>query len=384
MEARGRGTALVPGRESGEQVSLLIESLRPLGFRNLVAEEVPLGPAITVAHGPNGAGKTNLLEALYFGLVGRSCRTANDRELIAFGQSLARVEVEARAGSERRRFLASIATGEGRRHLLEGRPLNGDLARRPAVAVFMPDRLGLVKGPPGGRRAHLDRLVAALWPARAANRLRFGRALAQRNALLARIRRGQASSDSLDAWDLELAGEAIGVLQARAAAVERLAGPFSRAAAELGLPGTARIRYIPRSEARTPDAFAAELRKRRATDIERCRTTHGPHLDEVELSLRDRSLRRYGSQGEQRTALLCLLFAERDLLLTERGTTPLVLLDDVMSELDPERRELLAERLAVGGQVLITATHLGQLPDCEREELELDAGRARGSRGRSG
>jgi DNA replication and repair protein RecF len=376
MEAPGRAIAATPRREPGEEPSLAVEGLRPLAFRNLAPESVRLGPAITVVHGPNGAGKTNLLEALYFGLVGRSCRTTNDRELISFGASVARVEVEARAGDERRRFLASISRSEGRRHLLEGVPLNGDLSRRPAVAVFMPDRLGLVKGPPAARRGHLDRLVAALWPARAA-RSRFGRALAQRNALLARVRAGLASSASLDAWDLELAAEAVALIAARAGALDRLEAPFRRAAAELGLPGTARVRYRPRAEARDPEALAAELRERRKTDVERSRTTYGPHLDEVELSLEERSLRRYGSQGEQRTALLALLFAERDLLLAERGSTPLLLLDDVMSELDPERRELLVQRLKAGGQALITATHPTQLPDCERAELALEAGRAR-------
>jgi DNA replication and repair protein RecF len=355
-------------------MALRVESVATRGFRNLAQQEVRLGEAITLVHGPNGAGKTNLLEALYFGLVGRSCRTSNDRELIAFGGPLARVEVEARAGDERRRFLASIAPGEGRRHLLGGASLNGDGPARPAVAVFMPDRLALVKGPPAARRAHLDRLIAALWPARAASRKRFGRALAQRNALLSRVRRRAASPGSLDAWDLELAQEAIAVSEARAEALERLGEPFVAAAVELGLPGAARVRYRRRAEAQSAEELAAELRARRAEDIERCRTTYGPHLDEVELSLVGRSLRRYGSQGEQRAALLALLFAERDLLLSERGSPPLMLLDDVMSELDPRRRELLLERLADRGQTLITATHPGQLPDCEREELRLEGG----------
>jgi DNA replication and repair protein RecF len=225
------------------------------------------------------------------------------------------------------------------------------------------------------RRGHLDRLVAALWPARGEARMRFGRALAQRNALLARIRRGAAPVASLDAWDLELARDAVAVIEARAAAVERLGGSFASTAAALGLPGSARIRYRPRSEALAAEELAAELHVRRDADVERCRTSCGPHLDEVELSLDGRSLRRYGSQGEQRVTLLALLFAERELLFAERGSPPLMLLDDVMSELDPERRELLVDRLADGGQALVTATHLEQLPDCEREELCVEGGR---------
>jgi DNA replication and repair protein RecF len=241
--------------------------------------------------------------------------------------------------------------------------------------VFLPDRLALIKGPPAARRAHLDRLIPALWPARAEVRARFGRALAQRNALLARVRGGLASESALDAWDRELAVEAVALIAARAEAVELLARPFRDAARRLGLPGEGTLSYRPRSEASDPQTFAAELSERRASDLERGHTTHGPHLDELRIALADRPLRRYGSQGQQRVALLALLFAEREGLIERRGAPPLMLLDDVMSELDPERRELLAETLVGAGQALLTATHPGQVPDCEHSELRVRAGR---------
>ena len=356
------------------------------GFRNLADRELTLDSSLTVIHGPNGAGKTNLLEALFFGLSGRSCRTNAERETIRFGESLARVEVTVADASERRVFLSAVDRAEGRRHLLDGHPVGpASAAARPALALFMPDRLALIKGPPAARRAHLDRLVPALWPARAELRGRFGRALAQRNSLLARIRAGAASEGSLDAWDLELAVEAVGLIHARAEAVELLAEPFRAAAARLGLPGEADLAYRPRSEASDPEAFVAELRERRRGDLDRGHSTHGPHLDELRISLADRLLRRYGSQGQQRVALLALLFAERAVLLERRGAAPLMLLDDVMSELDPERRELLAETVIGAGQALVTATHPEQVPDCERAELRVRAGRveAVGPRGAS-
>ena len=126
-------------------------------------------------------------------LAGRSCRTRDDRETIAFGESLARTEATVADGAHRREFLCSVSRGDGRRHLVDGAaagPQSADL--RPALAVFMPDRLALVKGPPAGRRAHLDGFCAALWPTRAETRRRYARALAQRNALLGRIRAGVA------------------------------------------------------------------------------------------------------------------------------------------------------------------------------------------------
>ena len=341
-----------------------VARLRVLGFRNLRTQEVELGSGVTLLWGPNGAGKTNLLEALFAALAGRSCRTRREREAIAFGEPLARVEVDVATEGEERTFLWSLARDGERRHLLDGEPAGGERAHeRPPLAVFLPDRLALVKGPPTGRRSHLDGLVAALWPARAHARRRYGRALAQRNALLGRVRAGFAVADSLDAWDVELAAAGCELVEARRDAVELLAPEFAAAASDLGLPTPAALRYVPRSDATTPEELAAQLAERRASDLERGFTGHGPHLDEIHLELDDRAVRRYGSQGEQRAALLALLFAERRALLEARRTPPLMLLDDVMSELDPGRRKLLASRLAEGeGQAVITATEADHVP----------------------
>jgi DNA replication and repair protein RecF len=144
--------------------------------------------------------------------------------------------------------------------------------------------------------------------------------------------------------------------------VAALAPEFSTAASDLGVGLGAELRYAPRSEATEPSELSAELSARREGDLVRGHTTHGPHLDELVISLDGRPARRFGSQGEQRMALLALLFAERRALLEARGTPPLMLMDDVMSELDPERRAMLARRLAEGGgQALLTATEPGQL-----------------------
>jgi DNA replication and repair protein RecF len=227
--------------------------------------------------------------------------------------------------------------------------------------VFLPDRLGLIKGPPAGRRAHLDRFVAAQWPARGELRRRFAAALRQRNSLLSRIRAGHAAADSLDAWDSEFADVGMQLRTARAEAVATLEGPFADSAERLGLGAEATIAYRPRVESDGHEQFVAELQARREADLHRGHSGYGPQLDEIEIALRGRSLRRFGSQGEQRTGLLALLFAEREALVAAGRPGPLMLLDDVFSELDPERRRLLVERLATG-QALITATEAGQLP----------------------
>ena len=290
-----------------------LAALEPRGFRNLADARVELGPELVVLHGPNGAGKTNLLEAVYFGLANRSFRSGNDRDLIAFDQPSARVELELEQGGERSTLLSALERGGERRHRIDGRQLEAGGPERPLVSVFHPDRLQLVKGPAAHRRAHLDRLVAALWPARADLRSRFGRTLAQRNALVSRIRAGMAAPSSLPAWDERLAEEAEPLIASRAEALATLAGPFASFAADLGLEA-AEVSYRPRHAAGREE-LAAELAERRGIDLGRAYTSYGPQLDEVELRLGGRALRRFGSQGQQRAALLALLFAERSALI---------------------------------------------------------------------
>jgi DNA replication and repair protein RecF len=342
---------------------VLVTAIEAKPLRSLIDVRVELESGIVTLVGPNGAGKTNLLEALYFALTGRSFRTADRRDLIPFGSKFARAEASIRdeAGIERS-LLASVSREEGRRHLLDGNQADpATLARhRPPVAVFAPDRLALVKGPPGERRAHLDRYVAARWPSRAGLRQRYGQALAQRNALLARLADNRASGD-LDIWDEALAEAAAELVTARGEAVAELSKPFTETASELGLEGDAAIEYAPRAA-----GSAAEIREglaqRRDADLRLGRSSWGPHLDELKIMTSTKSLRRYGSQGQQRAGLLALLFAEREALLEARRVTPLLLLDDVMSELDPERRDRLVDRLRGRGQTLITAAAEESVP----------------------
>ena len=351
---------------------MVVAAVECRGFRNLADAGIGIGAGIVVVHGANGAGKTNLLEAVYFGLTGRSFRAGNDRDLIRYGEDGARVELELAGGGT---LLAALDRSGERRHLLSGRPLGGDPDERPLVSVFHPDRLQLVKGAPAHRRAHLDRLCGAIWPARADLRRRFGRTLAQRNALVARVRAGFGGAESLSSWDERLAAEAEPLIAARAEAVGALAAPFAELADRLGL-GEAEISYRPRADAGVRE-LAAELARRRAEDLGRAYTSYGPQLDEVELRFGGRQLRRFASQGQQRLALLALLFAERAALLKAGRRAPLMLLDDVKSELDPAHRELLVALLDQGdGQTMITATEAAQVPSSAPLRIEVVEGSA--------
>jgi DNA replication and repair protein RecF len=231
----------------------------------------------------------------------------------------------------------------------------------PRVCVFAPDHLELVKGAPGVRRAHLDELVTALWPARRATRVAYAKALAQRNSLLGRIRSGNVGADALGAWDRELAVHGIELMRHRHDAVGLLTGHFATRAADLGLPAPATVTYRPRSKASDEDGLEGEFRERLSSDLERGFTTHGPHRDDLLLKAAGKDLRRYGSQGQQRLALLSLLLSERDAMADAHGELPVLLLDDVMSELDPDRRRSLLDQLVSAGQTLITTADEGSL-----------------------
>ncbi len=347
-----------------------VVSLQLRDFRTYARAEAHVGPGLTVVHGPNGAGKSNLLEALYYGCTGRSPRTRNERELVRFGAAATRVSVGLLDGAQQHELTVGFGAGTSggqpvKRMSADGAPVERllDVEARPLVSVFLPDRLELLKGPPALRRAHLDQVIAALWPLRGEVRRQYSRVLAQRNALLARIRAGSASQATLSTWDSELAAAALRLRAHRAQAVELLAQPFAERAVQLGCSGDVALKYRPRSQAADEQELMAELRERLPRDLERGFTAHGPHRDELVITRDGRELRVYGSQGELRLALLALLLAERTVLTTERGRAPLMLLDDVMSELDGERRALLAQELRAEGQSLIATTDLAHVPD---------------------
>jgi DNA replication and repair protein RecF len=341
-------------------------------FRSYEEAELRLGASLTVIAGRNGAGKTNLLEALYFAATGRSCRTANEREAIRFGASLTRLELEAEDERGRHVVTVGFQPGESKRLRVDGAPVDRltDSDARPLVAVFLPDRLDLILGAPALRRAHLDQVVAALWPARAATRREYAAALAQRNALIAAVRAGRAGRGSLPAWDAALARHGVALMRDRDEAVTRLRKRFAAHAEALGLEGEIELAYRPRSRAQSADELAAELTERTDRDLERGFTGHGPHRDELALRRDRRELRSYGSRGQVRLGLLALLLAEREELAAERGAPPLMLLDDVMSELDTQRRARLVDVLRTSGQSVITATELSHVPGADEAGVE--------------
>jgi DNA replication and repair protein RecF len=324
-----------------------------------------------LAVGPNGAGKTNLLESLHLATQGFSPRTRADAQVIRFGEEAGRIAVRGDRAGAPVEVEVVLRVGQPKRARLNGAPLPTaeQLRARLTTLVFTPDRLAVVKGGPAVRRAYFDRAFGRLAPARAALPVEYGAAVGQRNAALRRISLGLSSRDALAPWTERVAALGSELVAGRSETVGLLSPAFGERAEELGLAGS-KLDYA----ADPPTVEALEARERR--DVERGSTGLGPHLDEFGVLAGPRDLRSYGSQGEQRVAVLALLLAEADVLASRTGVPPLLLLDDVLSELDAGRREALARGLPAGGQALITATSRELLPFEPEQLVSVSPGEA--------
>ena len=327
---------------------------------------------MVLLHGPNGAGKTNLLEALHVGTQGFSPRSRADAQLIRFGADAGRVVLRGTTAATAVETDVLLSSREPRRVRLNGERLTSTerLRHELTTLVFTPDRLAVVKGAPGIRRAYLDRSVGRLAPAKAALAVEYAAAVGQRNAALRRVRAGISSREVVRPWTGRVAELGAELVATRLTAVALLAPVFAAIAEELGLE-RASLEY-----AGAPPT-ADELEARLDADLDRGVTGAGPHLHDVHIAAGGRELRAYGSQGEQRLAVLALVLAEAQVLRGRSDSTPLLLLDDVLSELDGDRRRALARMISGNGQTIVTATAAAALPAEPDLALSVSPGEVR-------
>lgn len=347
------------------------------GFRNHGEVEVALPPGLTVLQGPNGAGKTNILEAIGYLATLSSFRGAGSDALVAQGRDTAVVRGKVTRGD--RELLIEV---ELRRHgrgrvSLNRQPVrrSADLAEGLAVSVFSPDDLELVKGGPAARRRWLDDVVVALHPRNAMLRHDLDRVVRQRNALLAQVR-GRLTPEvaaTLDVWDAKLVATGESLAAERVSALQRLE-PFVRKAYEhLAVaagddPATSRAEVTLSYEASWRErGLGPSLADAREAELRRGVSLVGPHRDDVGLLLGGLSARTCASQGEQRSLALALRLAAHQLLTDAWGEAPVLLLDDVFSELDAGRSSALVEHLPPG-QALLTTTG-GSTPGMRAEQV---------------
>ena len=345
--------------------ALKLKNFRSYGNITLTPPE-----GITVIAGENGAGKTNLLEAVHLCCLGRSHRTNVDAEMIMNGTETAAVQLTVRRRDGQHDTGVRLFQTQKRKKIcyVNGKTAQriGDLMGHATCVIFSPEDLGLVQDGPNVRRRYLDMLLSQLQPAYFFTLQQYMTALRQRNALLKQPESGALNSQ-LDVWDEQLAQCAAPLVRLRAQMSERLS--VMAAAHYRYISGrdeeTLGIRYM--TQLTEPDPAAQALRllqARRHDDFRRLSTSVGPHRDDLSLTLGGEDLQAYASQGQARTAALSMKLAAFDLLCEEQGEPPLLLLDDVLSELDPVRRRHLIDRVR-GAQALLTCTDVSDLNGAE-------------------
>jgi DNA replication and repair protein RecF len=370
-------------------------------FRSYPSAELLPDAGLTIVAGANGAGKTNLLEAIHVAVAGRSHRAATDAELVRHGCPFARVRLDlAGAVDADTARLELVLPGEGASAEVRKRLLLNGLPRRPASVhdtmrsvLFRPEEMLLLVGSPGERRRFLDGILTQRDRRAARDLADLARVLAQRNALLRAIRREESDADGLGFWDEQLAQVGARVMAARLALVGELAAALPALHAAVAPPdegGTAlRLEYVdslkeawperrgaaagevPPAAEELVEAFRRRIGSARQKEMWNGVTLIGPQRDDLRVELGGRDVAAHASRGQQRTIILALKLAERDLLGAGDAPTPVVLLDDVFSELDPGRSGRALELLLERGQVLVTTADLEALPLSRRRGVPI-------------
>jgi DNA replication and repair protein RecF len=360
---------------------VILRELRVRGWRNLAPLALQPGPRATVLYGQNGQGKTNLVEAAYFLTTFRSFRTSRIEETIPWGAQGAQVEGDLGLGGLVRTLKVKVA-GNRKTAQLDGKAVRRDAGSLQGVAavLFVPEDLLLPRAAPAERRRFLDRAIFAGDRTYGAEAVAFERVLRSRNALL---RAGTAQGPLIDTYDAELARTGTRIVERRRALVTALAPRVATLFGAIhGEPAAHMAYHSDDSVEAAQDAAAVAaallegLRVRRERDLRRGFTGFGPHTDDLVLSLGGHPARDHGSQGQLRSLVLSLKLAELAHLEERLREAPLLLLDDVASELDEVRRGKLFETIArLPGQTLITVTDRHFLPTLpERRDFEVQNG----------
>lgn len=358
-----------------------VKSLQLTNFRNYAHAAIEPGEGVTVFTGPNAQGKTNVLEALHLCCLGRSHRTPRDEELVRWGEEAAKVNIltEQRDGTHEVTILLAKNQKKKKTVRIGSRQAEriGELFGHVCGVLFSPEDLQIVKSGPSERRRFIDMQLSQLRPAYFYALQRAVKTLGQRNALLKEIARDGSLLRTLDLWDEQLADYGAIIAENRREAIEKLSQYAASVHASLtGGREELRLWYISQAaDAQNPrERLLERLHAARSEDLRRMTTSVGVHRDDIGISINGREARLFGSQGQQRSAVLALKLAQLELAWKERGEAPILMLDDVMSELDPGRRRQLIERID-RVQTFVTCTDLSDLAGARQDAVyQVQAG----------
>ena len=339
-------------------------------FRNYESCVFEPGPGINLIVGENAQGKTNLLEAIFYCCFGRSHRTSRDKEMIAYDAPQALIRLESVRTDTLHELSVRLSQAEGRRIKADGLPLTriGELMGLLNCVLFAPEHLSIVKDGPAERRRFLDMELSQTYPSYFFLLQQYMRALRQRNTLLRSLREQPELIDTLPVWNEQLASLGWKLMGYRESFCARLSELAGQNHAEIsGGRERLKVQYRPDCGKANDEASLLHLlEESQKEDMRRMTTLRGVHRDEMELTLDGREIRAFGSQGQQRTAALAVKLSELDLIRSETGEWPILMLDDVMSELDDRRQQYLLERILPVQTLVTTTAHSASWPSAQR------------------
>ncbi len=338
-----------------------VKELKLSGFRNYQNETFTFCPGTNIIYGENAQGKTNALEAIYMLSIGKSFRTQQERELIHFDEQIAKVEIVYDDSKRENKIEFAVRKDKKKQIKINGVPIQkmGELIGCFAVVLFSPDELNLTKGSPNARRRFLDIAASQMYPKYYHILKRYNKVLYQRNNLIKKLRyeRHENLKDTLVVWDEKLIDYGMMVISYRKQLVESLMLHAKKIHREIS---GEELFLDYKTAFSTKEEFAEKLRCSFEREVEIGFTLYGPHKDDLEINVAGKDIKTYGSQGQHRSAVLALKFAQADYIYELTGEYPVLLLDDIMSELDSYRRAYLAEKIK-DKQVIITCTDADNL-----------------------
>ena len=338
---------------------MFVKSLDLKNFRNYESLSIEFHPGTNILYGGNAQGKTNILEAVYMAGTTKSHRGSKDRDMIRMGEEESHIRMVADRRGNEYRIDVHLKKNRGKGYAVGGVPLRraADLYGIASIVFFSPEDLNIIKNGPAGRRRFLDLMLCGIDRIYMTDLSTYGKALSQRNALLKEISFNSRRLDELDVWDMQIASCGGRIIKKRAEFIEEFREIAAERHASLTGGGERlKLRYEPNAAA---EDLGEKLRRNRDMDIRLRMTSAGPHRDDLAILANGMDLRPYGSQGQQRTAALSMKMAEIETIRQEKKEMPVLLLDDVLSELDADRQDALLMSIR-RTQTLITCTGLDE------------------------